>query len=145
MMLEPLYLLPLMLPFESGAILLCPASCFFFLTNLLLSIDDPNVIQSALQPLLFGNENEVRREYRVDANGKYIMSVREMVPIPTKLLFFRRLHETITGGYDHQAEFFALLFLNAIYQKLCKFLNFESFAQVFSYQSTNIRQKDICF
>jgi hypothetical protein len=118
MMLEPLYLLPLMLPHESGAILLCPASSFFFLTNLLLSIDDQNVVQSALQPLLFGNENEVRREYRIDSNGKYEMTVREIVAIPTKLLFFRRLHETITGGYDHQAEFFALLFLYAIYQKL---------------------------
>ncbi|KAE9555667.1 hypothetical protein FO519_001138 [Halicephalobus sp. NKZ332] len=120
MVLEPLYLLPLMLPFESGAILLCPASCFFFLTNLLLLTDDPNVVQSALQPLLFGNENEVRREYRINSNGQFTMSVREIVPIPTKLLFYRRLNETITTGYDHQAEFFALLFLNVIYQKLSR-------------------------
>lgn len=121
MILEPLFLLPLMLPYESGAILLCRASCFFFLTNILLCIDDANVIQSTLQPLLFGNENEVRREYRVDDKGQFKMSVREIVPIPTKLLFYRRLNETITLDYDHQSEFFALLFLNAIYQKLCMF------------------------
>uniref|UniRef100_A0A7E4ZSZ0 FPL domain-containing protein n=1 Tax=Panagrellus redivivus TaxID=6233 RepID=A0A7E4ZSZ0_PANRE len=116
--LEPLYLLPLLLPFESGAILLCPASCFFFLTNLLLCISDVDLIQSALQPLLFGNENEVRREYRIDSNGLHKLTIRDSVPVPSKLLFFRRLNETIIGGYDHQAEFFALLFLNAIYQKL---------------------------